>query len=319
MTGFSLIIPTYNRDAYLRKTLQSLNELIVPPNVRCEVLVIDNNCQDNTQQVVAEAADRHRLSIRRILETRQGLSYARNRGLDEAAEEMIVYLDDDILINPKWISGCMQLLQDFQVDAVVGPIYPLFEQDPPDHMHGRALDMISSGYSRRGEVPALLPQSKAHELTGCNFGVTRKMAEKLQGFNLHLGRIGDRLLAGEDWDFGIRLVAAGGRTAYHPDCSIQHVMVTKKMTKEYLRERAWESGVTARQMGTGPRSMLTSIVGQLGASRKWSQAILYKLFGHREAFNAELGARESGGYWWGNLRTASPKTHLPSPVNLKHE
>lgn len=299
MTGFSLIIPTYNRDTYLRKTLQSLNELIVPPNVRCEVLVIDNNCQDNTKQVVAEAAHGHRLSIRRVLETRQGLSYARNRGLDEAAEEMIVYLDDDILVSPKWISGCLQVLQEFHVDAVVGPIYPLFEQDPPEHMHGRALYMISSGYSRRGESPILLPDSSAHELTGCNFGVTRKMARSLQGFNLNLGRIGDRLLAGEDWDFGLRLVAAGGRTAYHPDCSIQHVMVTKKMSKDYLRQRAWEAGLTARKMKLGGDSLPASIIGQFGASRKWSKAFLYKLIGHRNAFNLELEARECGGFWWG--------------------
>ncbi len=299
MTGFSLIIPTYNRAAYLSQTLRSLHELVVPTGVNVEVLVIENNCTDNTAQVISAATRAHPLPIRHVPEFQQGLCFGRNRGLAEARYEHLVYLDDDILVSPQWLVSYLEAHRDFEADAVVGPVFPIFEQPQPEYLRGRALDIISSGYSRKGDVPLLLPPDLAHELPGCNFGVTREMAQQLKGFNPKLDRVGKGLLAGGDFDFGKRLVATGGRTAYHPGCWIKHVMVPDKLTKHYLRQRAFGLGATVCRMKAQTPPLWVRLRGTLGAGRLWAGVLWSQLTRHPEAFNHELVARQAWGHLWG--------------------
>jgi len=299
MTGISLLIPTYNRAGYLQQALHSLNALEIPPGVEAEVLVIDNNCTDNTAEVVDQVARHHKLPVRHILERQQGLCFGRNRGIAEARYDHLGFLDDDILVSPQWVVSYFQAVRDFQADAVVGPVFPIFERSQPDFIRGRALEIISSGYSRKGETPLLLPDTTAHELPGCNFGVSRELARRLNGFNTQLDRIGKNLLAGGDTEFGLRLVASGGRTAYHPGCWIKHVMAEEKLSKAYLRKRAFGSGATVSKMRQRPLAVWERIRPTLGIARLWAGVLWSYLTRDPEAFNRELTARRAMGHLWG--------------------
>ncbi len=299
MNGISLLIPTCNRAHSLRRTLNSLSQLEIPAGIEVEVLVIDNNCRDHTAEVVAQANRELPLPVRHILETRQGLCFGRNRGLLEARFEHLAYLDDDILISPHWLFAYFESMRTWGVDAVVGPVFPIFDQTPPEFLRGRALDIISSGYSRKGDHPLLLPAGSAHELPGCNLGITREMATRLDGFRTHLDRSGEGMLAGGDTDFGQRLVAAGGRTAYHPHCWVQHVMVPEKLSKNYLRRRAFGLGATARRMRSRIPSSWSRLRSVLGVGRLWASALWSQLTQNPQAFNRELAARQACGYLWG--------------------
>jgi glycosyltransferase involved in cell wall biosynthesis len=298
MPGISLLIPTYNRDRYLREAIKSLNALEIPSGVDVELLVINNNCTDSTESVVREEAASHKLPIRHILETQQGLCFGRNRGIAEARYEHLGFLDDDILVSPQWVSSYFKAIQEFKADAVVGPVFPIFEYSQPEFIHGRALAIISSRYSRKGDDAVLLHESTAHELPGCNFGVTRKMAMQLNGFNTELDRIGKKLLAGGDSDFGRRLVVSGGRTAYHPGCWIKHVMAEEKLSKAYLRKRAYGLGMTATRLSNRPLRFYSKMRHGYGALRLSIGVLWSYLTGDPEAFNRELHAREA----WGHLR-----------------
>lgn len=299
MKGISLLIPTCNRANSLRRTLSSLDQLEIPPGVEVEVVVIDNNCRDQTGDVVAQAAREYQLPVRHVRESQQGLCFSRNRGLAEARFDHLVFLDDDILISPQWLVAYGEARKTFGVDAVVGPVYPLFEQAPPEFLRGRALDIISSGYSRRGDVPLLLPLTHAHALPGCNFGVTSEMARRLNGFQTHLDRSGPGMLAGGDTDFGQRLVAAGGRTAYHPGCWVQHVIGPEKLTRAYLRKRAFGLGATTRRMQSQTPSPWRRLRGVLGTGRLWAHVLWSCITQHPEAFNRDLRAQQASGHLWG--------------------
>jgi glycosyltransferase involved in cell wall biosynthesis len=299
MKGISLIIPTCNRATSLRRTLNRLDQLEIPSGVEVEVLVIDNNCRDHTVDVVAQATREHSLPVRYLLETQQGLCFGRNRGLAAARFDHLAYLDDDILISPRWLVAYGEAQQTFGVDAVVGPVFPIFEQTPPEFLRGRALEIISSGYSRKGDAPLLLPHREAHQLPGCNFGVTRQMAQRLNGFQTHLDRVGQGMLAGGDTDFGHRLAAAGGRTAYHPGCWVQHVMEPEKLSLAYLRRRAFGLGATTRRMQTQTPSPWRRFRSLLGIGRLWSRVLWSRITQHPEAFNRELHAHQASGHLWG--------------------
>lgn len=299
MSSITLIIPTYNRAVYLEKAMESLQSLVVPVGIDTEVLVINNNCTDHTSEVVSKMAGTLSIPVRQVIETQQGLCFGRNRGIAEARHEHLAFLDDDILVSPQWLTSYFDAMTNIGADAVVGPVFPIFEQGQPDFIFGLALDIISSGYSRKGDLIQLLDSPYSHELPGCNFGVKRSWAIQLSGFNTQLDRVGKGLLAGGDTDFGKRLVASGGRTVYHPGCWIKHVMVQEKLSKNYLRRRAYGLGATNRRLIQSSGGWWTRIRGGMGAGRLCISALFSHLIRNPEAFNRELIARMAWGQVWG--------------------
>src|ERR1043165_6792989 len=98
----TVAIPTYNRADFLRQTLAGIAAQQFPRD-HFEVLVIDNNSNDHTRAVVAEFAG-GRPAPRHIHESQQGLDHARNRAIAEARGEILVFGDDDILLQPDWLA-----------------------------------------------------------------------------------------------------------------------------------------------------------------------------------------------------------------------
>jgi glycosyltransferase involved in cell wall biosynthesis len=299
---FSIAIPTYNRARLLHGTLLSLRELVIPPGAEVEIIVIDNNCTDDTRQVVEEIASSSPVPLRCVLETRQGLGFGRNRAIDEAKYDHIIYLDDDIEINPKWLFGYLEALQTLNADCVVGPVSPKFEKALPAYMTPRIIDSVSSPYSQKGDSMILLPDSCAHEVPGCNFGVRKAVAVEVKGFDTSLGRVGKSLLAGEDFEFGQRLVRAGKRVVYHPECSIRHVITEEKLSKSYLRRRWYGFGATQRALEhtTKKSRGRRRIRAFVGATRLAVRAALSRLTKPAPvAFEHELEAWRAWGYIFG--------------------
>src|SRR5439155_19997286 len=104
------------------------------PRDHFEVLVIDNNSTDRTRAVVAEFANAHP-APRHVLETQQGLDHARNRAIGEARGEILLFGDDDILVQPDWIAQMVvPLLADpvRRIGAVGGEVVPVFPDGLPD-------------------------------------------------------------------------------------------------------------------------------------------------------------------------------------------
>ena len=105
MIRLSLIIATYNRAAELVAALESVVRQTAPADA-WECVVVNNNSQDDTAARFAAFAARFpELNLRLVTETRQGLSYARNRGIAETAGEYIAVIDDDERINPGFIAA----------------------------------------------------------------------------------------------------------------------------------------------------------------------------------------------------------------------
>lgn len=246
--GFSIIIPTYNRAELLRTALKSVQELLVPDGWSAEILVIDNNSTDHTSHVAEEVARTGPIPLRRVVETKQGLNHGRNRGIQEASFEHLVYLDDDMLVDADWLEGYVEAWETFRPDAVVGPVEPWFEQEPAAWMTPRMIESVTSAYSRKGDRIGIVPKEHANELPGCNFSVLRSAAREVGGFHPSLDRCGAGMLAGGDWEFGERLVLLGKRVVYSPKCRIRHFISRHKISREGLRAR-WEgSGATAGAM-----------------------------------------------------------------------
>ena len=91
-----VVICTWNRCRLLAQTLGRLQDLEVPHDVDWQVIVIDNNCTDDTGATLHSFAGR--LPLRAIFEPRPGQSHARNRAVAEATGDYLIWTDDDVLM-----------------------------------------------------------------------------------------------------------------------------------------------------------------------------------------------------------------------------
>src|SRR5690349_14130582 len=99
----TVAICSLNRAESLRRTLTSLTAMRIPADLAWETLVVNNEGTDHTDQVIDSFVGR--LPIRRAMEPRRGLSNARNRAIDEARGDYIIWTDDDVVVDPSWLAA----------------------------------------------------------------------------------------------------------------------------------------------------------------------------------------------------------------------
>ncbi len=114
----SVIVCTYNRADLLLGALESLVRQTVAPSVY-EILVVDNNSSDGTQEVVRDFEARH-ANCRCCLELMQGIAFARNRGYKEARADWIVYFDSDELAPVDFLERILYVIETYPFDCFGG-------------------------------------------------------------------------------------------------------------------------------------------------------------------------------------------------------
>ena len=99
----SILICTYNREHFLKQCLDSIIEQTEQTNEKeIEVIIIDNNSSDNTKSLVESYNSSTKISY--YLENKQGLSHARNAGVQIAKGNYIAFVDDDAIIIKEWLN-----------------------------------------------------------------------------------------------------------------------------------------------------------------------------------------------------------------------
>ena len=90
--NISVIIPTYNRAAFLTDTVTSILKQTILPK---EIIIIDDGSVDNTKDIVEKLIDQNPYLIKYISQQNQGVSSARNTGIKNSSHEWICFLDSD--------------------------------------------------------------------------------------------------------------------------------------------------------------------------------------------------------------------------------
>lgn len=119
MVDLSVVIPTYNRAAFLGEALRSIARQTVQPT---EVIVVDDASTDDTEFCVRSSASPvlyHRLP------QRSGAAVARNEGVEVARGEVVIFLDSDDLLEPTHHARVLEILKEqpeialFSCDALL--------------------------------------------------------------------------------------------------------------------------------------------------------------------------------------------------------
>lgn len=295
----TIAIPTYNRCEMLGPSLDSISQAAIPPCIHSlRIVVIDNNCTDDTAKVVAERKKTSAMELTHVIEAQQGLCFGRNRAIQEAeGSDYCVFLDDDIVLHRNWLIGLSEAVSKFGCDCVVGPVFAKFSSPMPPFMTKKAIRSLSSMYSQKGDEAFVLPESAAHEIPGCNFAVSVAAAKEVSGFDNRLDRIGKGLLSGGDFDFGRRLARAGKKVAYHPHCAIDHVIISEKISEQYIRRRWRGKGATKRAMFPFRNSILDRLKYFAGSTKLYLKWRSLQWLGKRhDAFDVLLEIEKMHGF-----------------------
>lgn len=99
----SVVIPTYNRLPILRKCLRALEEQdLAPPVERYEVVVVDDGSTDDTVPWL-RAHSESSPHVRLICQEHGGPARGRNRGVEEALGDVIIFIDSDLVVTPTFL------------------------------------------------------------------------------------------------------------------------------------------------------------------------------------------------------------------------
>src|SRR4051812_38683398 len=115
VSAVTILICTYNRAGLLRETLAALQSMSMPADCAVEILIVDNNSTDDTPHVVSESAGVGPMRVVYLRETRQGKSFALNRGLEHARGDILALTDDDVLPSAHWLE---RIVEDFRARDV---------------------------------------------------------------------------------------------------------------------------------------------------------------------------------------------------------
>jgi glycosyltransferase involved in cell wall biosynthesis len=92
----SVIIPTYNREASLKKALTSFSRQTYPHD-KFEIIVVDDGSTDATESVVRQLQNEMPYALRYFKQPNSGPGSARNEGIRQARSSVILFTGDDIL------------------------------------------------------------------------------------------------------------------------------------------------------------------------------------------------------------------------------
>lgn len=302
----SVVVCTRDRGEGLRGCLARLRRLTYP---QLELVIVDNApSDDRTRAIVAEVAAQDP-RFRYVLERKPGLSYARNRGLQESRGRYLAYTDDDVLVDPGWIEG---LVRGFRRSAAVGCVTGLvctaaitnaaeayFDARSPSWSARFAPELFDLTGNRRDG--ALYPYSAGIFGTGANCAFDRAMFAGIGDFDEALGA-GTLTKGGEDLDMFLRVLLGGRAIAYEPAAIVWH------------HHRADSAGLLQQMFGYG--SGLTAFLTKTVLARATRGDVLrrvlpglWRMFAIKSATDARLpteatpppGAlrREVAGYFWG--------------------
>ncbi|MDH6355325.1 glycosyltransferase involved in cell wall biosynthesis [Dysgonomonas sp. PH5-45] len=245
MKRISVIFCTYNREKYIYKAIKSIVDQNYDHN-KYEILLINNNSTDRTGSLCKQAQlDFKFADIRYFEESNQGLSYARNRGIEESLGEIVVFVDDDATaFEHTYLSSIDDFFAQYpDAGACGGPIIPVYEADKPGWLSHFTEELIGGRLYKGTKIK---PFRNGKFPGGGNSAYRKEIFDKYGLFNVDLGRKGTGLIGAEEKDLYDRLRKNGVSFYYLPQMGIHHYISAKKLTGEHFKELTYSIGKSER-------------------------------------------------------------------------
>ena len=202
LEGVSIVIATRDRPAVLRETLESIGE---GDRLPAELIVADQSARATALPSLGAE-----VSVRHLRLPAKGVSRARNAGIAVATEQILVFTDDDVLVERDWLRLLVEALQRAPSRTAVT---------------GRVLAAEADGHvpsvTYREEPEVFAGRLFADVLFQNNMAIRREAFDEVGLFDERLGP-GSAFPSAEDNDFGYRLLEAGYTIEFVPEAVVHH-------------------------------------------------------------------------------------------------
>jgi succinoglycan biosynthesis protein ExoM len=238
-------ICTYKRPDMLLRLLNDLKKQETQDQFTYSIVVADNDAARSAESAVAEFATSSAIPIRYCVEPRQNISLARNKVTENADGEFVALIDDDEFPRGDWLLNLLLACRRFDVDGVLGPVLPYFDQQPP----------------------AWVVRGKFYEHATEPTGTTVEWQMARTGNVLLRRAIFDgaeppfrpEFRGGEDQDFFRRMIEEGHKFVWCNEAVAYEVVPPARWRRKYLLQKALLRGTIARLQPTcGPLNMAKS-------------------------------------------------------------
>lgn len=263
---FSIIIPTYNRAAFITRTIESALQQTYP---YFEIIVVDDGSTDNTEEVV-KSIQTDKISYYRKTNGERGA--ARNYGINQSKGEYITFLDSDDLLYENYLKNALESIHQYEMP----PFFHIGYEVTDEKLQSKT----KVNYLKSDDIDIFV---KGNPLSCLGVFIHRSITGTFR-FNE------DRALAGsEDWELWLRIVANHGIKTDNRICAalINHssrsVMSYDEMKlvrrKELALRYAFEDHAVQKKFGPFVNTMIaycdSYIALHLVLSRQHKQSIKY--------------------------------------------
>jgi GT2 family glycosyltransferase len=207
----SVVVCSYNGAATIGQTLAELERLDYRDY---EVIVVDDGSTDETSAIAGK------YKVRLIRTANDGLSCARNVGMQAASGEIVAYIDDDAYPDPHWLTYLAAAFARQDYAGVGGP-----NLTPPGD--GAIADCVA--HAPGGPVHVLLSDEIAEHIPGVNMAYRRDRLLAVNGFDPRFR------VAGDDVDICWRLQERGWTLGFAPAAVVWHHR--RKSLRAYFRQQ----------------------------------------------------------------------------------
>jgi glycosyltransferase involved in cell wall biosynthesis len=244
-----------------------------------EVVVINNNSTDQTQQVIDRFADK--LPISCHFESVQGLAVARNTALKQSKRNAIVFFDDDVLITSQTLIAYKKMLKRYPEHYYFGgKISIIWPNTKPRWLKSDDLSLLNGlfGYYSLGEQNRVYDKN-LNGPYGANFVLRRSILNIVGEFNERLGVSGTSIARGEETEYFKRAQDAACSGLYCADAEVGHRFQIERITIPYLFRYGIEKGRAELALSKSSRK------NWIGDSLLFSlKALLQLIKGRRDRF-----------------------------------
>ncbi|HXR75551.1 MAG TPA: glycosyltransferase family A protein [Bryobacteraceae bacterium] len=233
----SVVISTYNRADSLLAAVSSV--LVQDPAPAYELIVVDNNCADETAERIQQLARRDE-RLRYVFEPRQGVSHGRNAGVAAARGSIIAFTDDDVSVESNWIAEIRKAFEAKPDHGCIGGrVLPRWPSPPPSWLkerHWAPLALLDYGQEQT------IDAANRRCLITANMAVRREVFDRIGYFRAALQKTAASVCSMEDRDLQERYWRAGGRCWFNPRMIVYAAVQPERLTKSYHRRWRFQHG-----------------------------------------------------------------------------
>lgn len=221
----SIIICTYNRAQYINNALKSLKNQTLNEKLY-EIIVVNNNSTDHTEQVVKDFQKEHKiLNFKYVIESNQGLSFARNKGIKVATGDYISFIDDDAVANEHFAEYIIEAFENYsEYIALGGKVIPVYEEGNEPLWMSKYIERLVSKVDYGDKIK----EFKSKYPVGCNMAFRKDVFNKIGGFNTSLN------LRADDKYVFYKIKKAKLKVLYFPDAVVMHNIEKERTTEKFI-------------------------------------------------------------------------------------